>query len=1600
MNIIICKLIFCIFIGHSVVNYIKMEKFKKLVKNISRKAVFLLIGLICLLGAKTMNAQQVGYFPDQSTPTVLMFYCAGINNPCPNQSYYEIHYKIQNYHADWINLPNAHIQQAFTISLDPVHSGNTITINFELVSWYNQYCIRTEYLDLVCAVPCQPVSNFRASDSIYQHKVDLTWAIQESSGQYSYMIYRNGVGIATLPAGSTTYTDTGLGEGWVYDYQIQCFRDGVAQGVIPTSSPEKGYTHNPRFTATNFANRVELRWNSYAKVNAPTGYTIHRSGDGITAAGVINQLSGPNLTGYNDEYSSTSSIIPGYTYQYTFNVDPFGVDTYENDILATTTGKVLPNGTISGSVKTPDPGGVGIPGVQIVATLQGAPLPTDGTTTYTATTDANGNYTIPNIYYYNTAQFNVVPSSPGRNFDPAQTLVTLDLAGPNEANINFKDTSSYILSGTVTQGGCPRAGVHMLLDNDSTHVITDSLGNYDVTVPTGGNYTLKPALDNHTFSPAQRDVTVLSDMSVPNFSDTKQYTLTGRFKASCNTSIGTATLKFKATSTGQNVCDSVIVTTDANGYYAVVLPARNYHLQLLHFTSINQQILDSIDVLGYFWNMPDLDLTCYDTLSFHHDTTTLDFTYIEEPQLVMTGLSPYITCLPEETPIMQQGIEMTVKFIPQESFNGVSCPADDGFIVISENISSDSVNVKTDTIYYVYGDTISYSLTPGYPNIVPPYKKFIQAILFGGSQTDTVYTDVIVIGYKPRHATFTTVSPQLPFYILHNPPGDNSYSYLEENTTITNTFSQSYQTEASVGAYFAIHAGPVVSVEAGFLGTGSSVELAAIDDATISVEAGASVIDNSATSISTTTSQRFQTSGNSDIVGGAGDVYVGGAMNLIYAVSDGILYDFDSCKIDLSKTLWMQPNGFATKYMYTEGHITDYIIPELQSLSSILLSATNHQDSLHAKEYQNQMHIWQQLIDANHADIDSAEIESNITFSNGLYYESSLEAEQTANTSIDFSYYLDAGVLLEIGASVGGLGYSAGCEAKCRYTVGTAYTNEISTANTVGYVLSDDDPGDSYTVDILKDRVFGVPAFKLVAGKSSCPYEEGTLPREGLQLISNTYAQSVEESQEAVYYFQLGNLSQSGETMTYDLMFDHTSNPYGAHLSIGGSPIIGNVPYPYTIPVGSPATATITITKGPDSAYYDNLKFTLKSQCDDQISDDIYLSAHFYKEYDLTVAVNGSGITNVPAGVHAYQEHSQVILYASPIQGYVFQKWMVGSSVYGNQAITVTMDSNMTATAYFVQTTLPQYSLQVSVVGNGTTIPPVGTNYILEDSLATLAAYPDINNAFVKWVINGTDVFVPDTTITITGNTTAVAHFTETRRLTMLILQGEGQVTPTQGISNYPVGTSLHLYASPALGFVFEKWIIDSITYFTQNVDLTLTENVAAYAYFAPTSTPQFTLTMSAGNGGTTTPPAGQHFFFDGSTIALNAHPDHGKVFEKWEINSIETTVNPVNVTITGDVTVVAYFVDDESGIGDNTEVRNSANFYPNPSTGTVNVQSRINIDRILIYDIVGNLVYVQNEVNSSDYAMDLNYLNSGVYFVRLFTGSQSSVYRIQIIKK
>lgn len=74
-----------------------------------------------------------------------------------------------------------------------------------------------------------------------------------------------------------------------------------------------------------------------------------------------------------------------------------------------------------------------------------------------------------------------------------------------------------------------------------------------------------------------------------------------------------------------------------------------------------------------------------------------------------------------------------------------------------------------------------------------------------------------------------------------------------------------------------------------------------------------------------------------------------------------------------------------------------------------------------------------------------------------------------------------------------------------------------------------------------------------------------------------------------------------------------------------------------------------------------------------------------YDVYFLTVEVIGKGITEPSEGVHEYKAGEAIALSASPAEGWKFDKWVVNGTEYAEPDITITMDTDKTATAHFIE---------------------------------------------------------------------------------------------------------------------------------------------------------------------------------------------------------------------------------------------------------------------------------------------------------------------------
>jgi hypothetical protein len=1470
-------------------------------------------------------------------------------------------------------------------------SAPNSTHTIQAYAWHRDCCLLWDKTATLTVYPTLatpvPISNVRATKGRYQTKVLVEWDINETHVDHQYQMHIDGGHVAWLPMGTKSYTHT-VAPGATHFYQIRGWVNGTNMG-IPPGAEGTSFILNLQGTSDQ-ANNVVLNWSNFSATHGATGYSVERRNIANNEYSEIFSSSSTAATSFSD---ASNDLIPGYLYDYRVRVTP----TNTSDVVAETKGRRRANGAISGRVTTPptftNPEGVGVPNVDVTVNLVGSALPTSDVTTYTVKTGPDGNYQINNIYYYTEAQFEVIPSLEGHEFEKEKETVTLKL-GDASKTVNFRDISSFIISGTVVQAmsegvTCPMPGVKIELFGSTDEYITDSLGRYDIVVPSGGGYKLIPMLGDHVFEPMELQVNVTGNTSNINFTDNTKTILEGTFTASCNSYAGIATLRFYT----KNGCFSKEVITEPNtGMYSIELPAREYLVEVKDFTSFNNTILDPVDVLAYFFEPMVVNLSLTDTISVSDPIAdsgkVLDFIYRTPPMLKMGGLFNEFTCNANPIPILEQHAGYILSLSAFEEFNGNTCPAGPGYIVVRQNITPNNTNIFTDTLHYNSGDTLRIRFEPGTPNRIAPHTKFIEATLYSEGYVDQIYQDVLVTGNSPRELTFTTVTPEIPFHVLYNPPGDNSYSYLQTGQTLSNTLSFAYESEDELEGFVRAQLAPTVGLGLGIF----SIELKGQLDISYTNTSGSSNTSEDAVTITTTATERFQTSANVNITGDKGAVFVGGALNMLYGNTDIVLYNKDACSIELSTKMVVSPEKFATTFVYTAGHVEDVLIPGLTRMRDYYINLQN--DS--AEFYRDQISVWHQVLDNHAENIANAHFVENISFSGGTSIERSLESTQTRSNSIEFNWYINEELATAFGASVAGIGVFGGVAVRGRIGGGERSQTDSTTTTTVGYVLSDDDLGDSFTVDIHECDVHAAPVFKLVSGESSCPWEPGTLPREGVQLLANTYVQEVEISEQAIFILQLGNLSQSDESRTYDLIFDHTSNPNGAILTIGGSPIVGGIPYSFTILPGRGTNATITVKKGPNFKDYEGLKFMLKSQCDDQISDVIYLSVYFHELYDLTIATNGNGSVNVTPGVHTHKEGTVVNLFAIPSQGYVFDKWVVNGQNIFRQAVPVEVNSHTTATAHFVETTEIQHKLIVEVFGNGTANIPAGTHYFNAGTVIDLSAIPNESTNLLRWEIDGVEITDLETKITLTKDMSVKVFFIRVHLLTIQV-SGGGTTNVAPDTYAWNDGTEVTLFATPTLGYVFSKWIVNGDDVLTQQISFTLTEVYDVTAVFVETTQPQFMLTVSADGDGQTIPPVGEHLYISGQTVSLNAVPAAGKMFQKWVINGLETTSNPANLTITGTLSAMAYFVTDVTiNVADVVPpVADRILVFPNPTSGHVQVTSDHLIHTIEVFDVTGKVVKIVTYQPQESPVLDISSFQSGIYFLNIKTETGSSRHRI-----
>ncbi|MBN2445614.1 MAG: S8 family serine peptidase, partial [Phycisphaerae bacterium] len=312
-------------------------------------------------------------------------------------------------------------------------------------------------------------------------------------------------------------------------------------------------------------------------------------------------------------------------------------------------------------------------------------------------------------------------------------------------------------------------------------------------------------------------------------------------------------------------------------------------------------------------------------------------------------------------------------------------------------------------------------------------------------------------------------------------------------------------------------------------------------------------------------------------------------------------------------------------------------------------------------------------------------------------------------------------------------------------------------------------------------------------------------------------------------------------------------------------------------------------------------------------------------QYTLTVNVSGSGSVSKSPNQSTYTYGQTVQLTANAATGWHFDHW-TGALTGSTNPDSVYMDGNKTVTAVFVQ---DQYTLTANVTGNGSVSKSPNQSTYTYGQTVQLTANADAGWTFDHWEGDLTGSTNPDS-IYMDGSKTVTAVFTQDQYTLVVNVTGNGSVTKNPNQATYTYGQTVQLTANADTGWHFDRWEGD-LTGSTNPDTITMDGDKTVTAVFVED---QYSLTINITGSGSVTKNPNQGTYTYGQIVQLTANADPGWTFDHWA-GDLAGSTNPDTITMDGDKTVTAVFVQDQYTLTINVVGSGSVDKDPDQATYT-----------------------------------------------------------------
>jgi uncharacterized repeat protein (TIGR02543 family) len=268
----------------------------------------------------------------------------------------------------------------------------------------------------------------------------------------------------------------------------------------------------------------------------------------------------------------------------------------------------------------------------------------------------------------------------------------------------------------------------------------------------------------------------------------------------------------------------------------------------------------------------------------------------------------------------------------------------------------------------------------------------------------------------------------------------------------------------------------------------------------------------------------------------------------------------------------------------------------------------------------------------------------------------------------------------------------------------------------------------------------------------------------------------------------------------------------------------------------------------------------------------------------------------------SYSASESVTLLATPKAGYEFTGWSGALSGNTNPA-TVIMTGDKSIVANFAA---QAHTLTISAVNGSVTRNPNKTSY-QHGEVVTLQAVANPGYTFTGW---SGDASGTNSTITVTMNSdkAVTAGFTA-NVYTLSVTSVNGSVTRNPNKTTYAHGETVALTAVPNTGYTFTGWS-GAITGSTNPATVVMDSNKSVTAGFtySGSSTGVYRIYITTAKNGRIIKTPDKQLYARGEQVILEAVPDQGYVFTRWQNYVNGATANPITITMNSSRWVGAHF--------------------------------------------------------------------------------------------